>query len=269
MKHCTAFVLVVLLSFAVSGLGLAEPNPPSDLLEMQVKGVALDPQGSTPIVILEALKGHQAFPIWIGIQEAQAIALELEGTPTPRPLTHILLKNILADLQVHVRRIVIHDLRDSTFYASILLQQGTTTYSIDARPSDAITLALGAKAPIYVAARVLQSVRTVTLSGASTPQTSTKQFGMHMQSLDEKLASVFHLESTDGVLVAFVEEGSPAAQQGVRGGDVITGVNGHHIKDMQELLETLTRDTAGKEIVLQVLRDRHSLLIPLRVSSLK
>jgi S1-C subfamily serine protease len=92
---------------------------------------------------------------------------------------------------------------------------------------------------------------------------------MHMQSLDEKLAEVFQLESTDGVLVAFVEEGSPAAQQGMRRGDVITGVNGHHIRDMRELLETFTRDTAGEEIVLQVLRDHHPLLIHLRVSSLK
>lgn len=269
MKHCTVLILTLLLSLAASGPSLAEPALSPDLLEVQVKGVAMDPQGATPIVILEALKGHQAFPVWIGIQEAQAIALEMEGAPTPRPLTHVLLKNILTDLQVNVSRVVIHDLRDNTFYASLLLQQGATTYSIDARPSDAIALALGVKAPIYVAAHVLQSVRTVTLSAVPTSQTSAKQFGMHMQSLDEKLAAVFQLESTDGVLVAFVEEGSPAAQQGMRSGDVITGVNGHHVKDMQELLESFAPDTARNEIVLQVLRDRHPLRIHLWSSSRK
>jgi bifunctional DNase/RNase len=267
MKHCAILIFVLLLSLAALGPSLAQPALSPDLLEVQVKGVAMDPQGATPIVILEALEGHQAFPVWIGMQEAQAIALEMEGTSTPRPLTHVLLKNILTDLQVKVRRVAIHDLRDNTFYASILLQQGATTYSIDARPSDAIALALGVKAPIYVATHVLQSVRTVTLSTAATSQTSAKQFGMHMQSLDEKLADVFQLESTDGVLVAFVEEGSPAAQQGMRRGDVITGVNGHHIKDIRELLELFAPDTAHQEIVLQVLRDRHPLLIHLRSPS--
>jgi bifunctional DNase/RNase len=234
---------------------------------MKVTGVTMDPQGPTPIVILEALKGRQAFPIWIGMHEARAIALEIEGTSSPRPLTHSLLKNILTELQVNVVRVVIHDLHDNTFYASILLQHGDTTHTLDARPSDAIVLALGAKAPIYVTPQVLQSVHTVTLSPASASQASMKKLGMHIQSLDEKLVDVFHLDNADGVLVSFVEEDSQAARNGIRGGDVITEVDGQHIKGMDDLLGPFKDAKIGQEIVLQILRDRHPLLIRWRLSA--
>jgi len=266
MKHCAVHCLVLLLfNLAVYRHSVAESPPPSDLLEMKVTGVAMDPQGPTPIVILEALKGRQAFPIWIGMHEAQAIALEIEGTSTPRPLTHSLLKNMLTELRVNVVRVVIHDLRDNTFYASILLQHGATTHTLDARPSDAIVLALGVKAPIYVTPQVLQSVHTVTLSPPVPPPASIKKLGMHIQSLDEKLVDVFHLDSADGVLVSFVEEDSQAERNGIRGGDVITEVDGHHIKGMDDLINPFKDAKVGQEIVLQVLRDRRPLLIRWRL----
>lgn len=269
MKQSIAFFLALLLCLAVYSLGLAQTDLPQDLLEMKIRGVTMDPNGPTPIVILEALEGHQAFPIWIGMNEAQAIAFALEGTLTPRPLTHKLLGNILTDLQVKVVRIVVHDLRNDTFYASISLQQGQTTSTIDARPSDAIALALEVKAPIFVTPKVLQSTRTVTLAPSPASELSTQKFGMHMQSLDAKLARIFHLDSTDGVLVAFVEEGSQAARHGIRRGDVITDVDGRHITSMDDLLITLKESSDGQEIVLQVMRDEHPKLIRLRLSGLE
>ncbi len=268
MQRYMLVYVIMLASLAVYRVSLAKPDPPSALLEMKVKGVTMDPSGRSPIVILQASDGQQAFPIWIGMHEARAIALAMEGVPTPRPLTHLLLQNILTDLHIKVVRIVIHDLRHNTFYASIFLQQGPTTHTIDARPSDAIALALGLQAPIFVAPTVFEAVRTVTLSTPSQPASLAKKFGMHMQSLDAELASVFRLDSTRGVLIAFVEEGSLAERQGLRRGDVITSADGRPLQDMHDLLETFDR-AVDQEIVLQVTRDHLPIMLRLRLSSLE
>ena len=249
-------------SFAVQAL-------PDDVVEMQVKGITMDPYGKTPIVVLEDAKGHQAFPIWIGLPEAQAIARAMEGIVVPRPMTHALLQNILHDLDVDVARIIINDLRNNTFYASILLRRGPHTLTIDARPSDAIALALGVKAPIFVTQKVLGSAGTVTLSRPPMPAHFTKKFGMHLQSLDTNLAEVFRLITTDGVLVAYVEAGSQAERHGIRRGDVITDVNGAYIKDMQDFLKILTNQEIGQELVLQIQREQHARTVRLPLVALE
>ncbi len=237
--------------------GVARQPEPDEVHEMRVKGVTMDPYGQTPIVILEETKGHRAFPIWIGLSEAQAIARALEGIATPRPMTHALLQNILRTLRVDVSRIVINDLRNNTFYATIWLRQGTETLTIDARPSDAIALALSVKAPIFVAPSVLQSVRTVPLGTRSPSGTTAQKFGMHLQSLDANLAQAFQVPRAEGVLIAFVEAGSPAERHGFRRGDVITDVNGNRIKDLQDFLNVFDAASGNQEMVLHVWRDRH------------
>ncbi|MGQ4807124.1 hypothetical protein NKDENANG_00466 [Candidatus Entotheonellaceae bacterium PAL068K] len=242
---------------------------PDDVVEMQVKGITMDPHGNTPIVVLKDAKGHQAFPIWIGFTEAQAIVRTMEGIVAPRPLTYVLLQNILRDLDVDVVRIIITDLRNNVFFASILLRQGPNTFTIDARPSDAIALALGVKAPIFVAQKVLGSAGTVTLSRPPIPQRLTKKFGMHLQSLNTNLAEVFHLTTTDGVLVAYVEAGSQAERHGIRRGDVITDVNGAHIKDIQGFLEVFSNQASAQELVLQLLRDQHVRTVRLPLAGLE
>ncbi|KKK92556.1 hypothetical protein LCGC14_2701750 [marine sediment metagenome] len=134
------------------------------MLEMKVKGLALDPSTNTLIVILEDLEEERALPIWVGIFEANAIALEMESVPTPRPMTHDLIKNILEGIQATVSRIVVNDKEDDTFFAVILLSIDGNEVSIDSRPSDAIALALRVDAPIYVAKKVLDESRTIELS---------------------------------------------------------------------------------------------------------
>jgi len=235
---------------------------------MKIKGVTMDPQGNTPVVILAEPQGPRAFPIWIGLSEARAIALAIEGVATPRPLTHVLLHNILTDLKVEIVRVVITDLQNNTFYATILLRQEQRTLTIDARPSDAIALALQANLPVFVTRKLLDTVRTVALQAPAALPLSTKMLGMHVQSLDATLASVFHLASTDGVLVASVETGGQAEHHGVRGGDVITSVDGKPIRDLQEFLATYKDKKVGQEVVLQVTRDRRPLVIRLLLSSL-
>jgi len=134
------------------------------MLEMEVKGLTLDPLTNMPIVILKDLNDEKALPIWVGIFEANAIALEMEKVPTPRPMTHDLIKNILEGLKAKVNRIVVNDLKDNTFYASISLTVNGTEVDIDSRPSDAIALALRVEAPIFVTKKVLKEAKSIDLS---------------------------------------------------------------------------------------------------------
>ena len=134
------------------------------MLEMKVKGLALDPSTNMPIVILKDMEEERALPIWVGIFEANAIALEMEDVPVPRPLTHDLIKNILEVVQATVSRIVINDMKDNTFFAVILLSIDGNEVTIDSRPSDAIALALRVDAPIYVAKKVLDETGTIDLT---------------------------------------------------------------------------------------------------------
>ena len=129
-------------------------------IRMTVRGIALDPITNMPIIILKDLEEKKALPIWVGIFEANAIALELEKTSTPRPMTHDLIKNILDGLGIGVRQILVNDLKDNTFYAVIELQHNGGTVNIDSRPSDAIALALRMNAPIFVAEKVVSQARS-------------------------------------------------------------------------------------------------------------
>jgi len=134
----------------------------NELIAMSIKGLMLDPVSNSPIVVLKDDDEKFFLPIWVGIFEANAIALQLENITTPRPMTHDLLRNMIAELNARVLRIVINDLRDSTFFAQIRLAVGNNTLEVDARPSDAIALALRTEAPIFVAQSVLDQAQTIT-----------------------------------------------------------------------------------------------------------
>ena len=134
------------------------------MLEMKVRGLTTDPLTNMPIVILKALEEERALPILVGIFEANAIGLAMESVPTPRPMTHDLIKNILDGIDANVSRIVVNDLKDNTFYAEIFLFLNGNEISVDSRPSDAIALALRVDAPIFVAKKVLDDARSIDLT---------------------------------------------------------------------------------------------------------
>jgi len=133
-------------------------------IEMTIKGLMVDPITNMPIVILRDKDGQRVLPIWVGIFEANAIALQIENVATPRPMTHDLLRNVIHDLHAAVQKIVVCDLQENTFYAVIYLTMGGGTVSIDARPSDAIALALRTRAPIFVEDSVIDHAKTVDFS---------------------------------------------------------------------------------------------------------
>ena len=133
-------------------------------IEMNIKGLMVDPVTNMPIVILRDKDGQKVLPIWVGIFEANAIALQIENISTPRPMTHDLLRNVIQDLKASVQKVVVCDLQDNTFYALIYLGLHRDTLAIDARPSDAIALALRTRAPIFVEETVIENAKTVDFS---------------------------------------------------------------------------------------------------------
>jgi bifunctional DNase/RNase len=133
-------------------------------IRMTIKGLMIDPITNMPIIILRDQDGQRLLPIWVGVFEANAIALQIENVQTPRPMTHDLLRNVISDLEAEVQRIVVCELKDNTFYATIHLRSGARVLTVDARPSDAIALALRTRSPIFVEEAVIQSARAVEAS---------------------------------------------------------------------------------------------------------
>jgi len=126
-------------------------------VEMKIRGLMMDPVTNMPIVILKDIGGSTVLPIWVGVYEANAIALEIEKVSTPRPMTHDLIKSLLMGLNTALRKVVVSELKDDTFYAVIWLDRDGELISVDSRPSDALALALRLDCPIYVEEAVLKS----------------------------------------------------------------------------------------------------------------
>ena len=126
-------------------------------VEMKIRGLMMDPVTNMPIVVLKDVQGNSVLPIWVGVYEANAIALEIEKVQTPRPMTHDLLRNVFLGLEVRVDKIVVSDLRDDTFYAVIWIERDGQLMMIDSRPSDALALALRMDCPIFVDEQVLKN----------------------------------------------------------------------------------------------------------------
>jgi len=126
-------------------------------VEMKIRGLMMDPVNNMPIVILKDINGNTVLPIWVGVYEANAIALEIEKVSTPRPMTHDLIRNLLIGLNTALRKVVVSELKDDTFYAVIWLDRDGELISIDSRPSDALALALRLDCPIYVEESVLKT----------------------------------------------------------------------------------------------------------------
>jgi hypothetical protein len=154
---------------------------PVMLVEMQIKGLMLDPVTNVPIVILRDAEGKRVLPIWVGPSEANAIALQIENVATPRPMTHDLLRDLTGALGVSVKRVIITALKGSTFYAYLELQQGAESVFVDARPSDAVALAARTRAPIFVHPSVLDQARSLEVA---TDQADQDRLQRWLESLD-------------------------------------------------------------------------------------
>lgn len=152
-------------------------------VEMKIRGLMMDPVTNMPIVVLKDIQGQAILPIWVGVYEANAIALEIEKVQTPRPMTHDLLKNVLLGLEVRVQKIVVNDLKDDTFYALIWVERDGQMMTIDSRPSDALALALRMDCPIYVDETVLKNSK---VSNAFSEKNTNEQLRNYLEGLSDE-----------------------------------------------------------------------------------
>jgi bifunctional DNase/RNase len=138
-------------------------------VEVRIRGLMMDPATNMPIVVLKDVASDTVMPIWVGIFEANAIAIEIEKLAAPRPMTHDLTRNLIRHLNGTLEKVVITELRDDTFFAILWMRQDNEPITVDARPSDAIALALRADCPIYVSEQVMQSAKLNTSGPAEGP----------------------------------------------------------------------------------------------------
>ena len=152
-------------------------------VEMKIRGLMMDPVTQTPIVILKDVTGGTILPIWVGMYEANAIALEIEKVSTPRPMTHDLIKTLINGLQADVRKVVVSELRDDTFYAMIWLEKDGELISVDSRPSDALAIALRTDCPIYVEEQV---IRTSKATSSVSDKVTNDELKKWLESLNDE-----------------------------------------------------------------------------------
>ena len=152
-------------------------------VEMKIRGLMMDPVTNMPIVVLKDINGNSILPIWVGIYEANAIALEIEKVSTPRPMTHDLIKILLLGMKTGIRKVVVSELRDDTFYAVIWLEKEGELISVDSRPSDALALALRLDCPIYVDESVLKSSKS---SASVTDKVNNEELRRWLENLNDE-----------------------------------------------------------------------------------
>ena len=240
------FIFLVLIA-------ISKETPPP-FVEMEVKGVRLDAVGNSPVVLLADKEGKKALPIWVGLLEANAIDKELRNNTSPRPMTHDLLYSILAQAHVKVKEVRIIALRDNTYYATLFLRIDKGVVEVDARPSDAIVIALKSKTPILVSAKILdeQGIALAKKSALS------ERFGIRIQELTPALASHFNFKSHKGVLVAEVLPGCVSESSGIKAGDIITKVNSKEVGSVKEFQEIFDSVQAGDSVRVGLFRDDQS-----------
>jgi bifunctional DNase/RNase len=240
--------MVLLISLVL--VAISKETIPA-FIEMEVKGVRLDPIGTTPVIILVDKEEKKVLPIWIGLLEANAIDKELNNITSPRPMTHDLLHSILTQVQVKVKEVKIVDLKDNTYYATLFLKLNKGVIEVDARPSDAIILALKSKIPIFVAAKILDE-QGVALTPKST---FGERYGIRIQELTPALALNFNFKEEKGVLVSEVLERSVSETSGIKAGDIIMKVNSKEVGTVQEFKEAFDSAKAGDTLKILLFRD--------------
>jgi bifunctional DNase/RNase len=250
MRRYWKISLVVALFIFLVLIAISKETPPP-FVEMEVKGVRIDAIGQSPVVILVDKEGAKALPIWIGLLEANAIDKELKNITSTRPMTHDLLQSILTQVQVNVKEVKIVDLKNNTYYAILYLKLKKGVIEVDARPSDAIILALKSKTPIYVSTKILDK------QGIALTQKSVlkERFGIRIQELTPALASSFNFKGEKGVLVAEVLPGSVSEASGIKPGDIIIKINSKEVESVQEFEEISDAVKPGDSLRILLFRD--------------
>ncbi len=240
--------LLVMLSQAIMGCQAEEAG--QGPVAVEVMRVGFDRTADTPVVILRDKGDTRAIPIWIGLSEARAIAMELEGAAAPRPMTHDLLKSILQGAGVVFEKVLVSELKEGTYYARIFLTSAGKDFEVDSRPSDAIALALRFQKPILVARSLMEGDAAVNLEDRNEPLVESVR-GITVQEISQGLAASLGLSSTDGVLVSNVSGNENAA---LKRGDVILAVGPIAVTGVG-IFRSMLAGLEGQTVRLRVSRD--------------
>ena len=252
MRFSRIFLLAALVSALVPG-GQAPAAQSSGAVEMKVRNLLVDPNSHGPVIVLEAVADKRLLPIWIDVPEARAISMEIERVKTPRPLTHDLIRNILQGLGATVTRVTVSELRNNTYIATISLGLKGQESQIDARPSDAIAVALRMRAPIFASQQVLEKSQTLTNQAVRTEQTK-KRLGIDAQDLTPDLAKLMDSQGQRGVIVSDVVIGSPAMKANIRRGDIIVKLNDQRVSSTGDLEAVLQAESGPARVRLELIK---------------
>ena len=206
-----------------------------ELIRVSIYQLVVDPASRQPVVTLADLQEMRALFIWIGLPEARAIYSELEGVKPQRPLTHDLLEQIIQKTGGGIHRIVVTHTRENIYYATVVLQRENNLIEIDARPSDAIVMALKFDAPVFVSRDLFEKMSLPLESRTDIPES----YGLALQELTPDLAKYLSIESNKGVMVAGVRKGSRAEIDGLMAGDILVEIEGRIVEDVAFFHKTL------------------------------
>lgn len=250
MRRYLKFGLAGILLISLVLISFGKEESPA-FIEMEVKGVRVDTIGQNPVVILTDKDGKKALPIWIGLLEANAIDKELKNITSPRPMTHDLLHSILSRVKVKVKEVKIVGLKNHTYYATLYLKLNKDLIEVDARPSDAIVIALKSKTPIYASAKILDE------QGIALTKRNAfgERYGIRIQELNPTLASHFNFKGPKGVLVSEVISGSASEASGIKGGDIIIKVHLKEVGSVKEFEEVFDTLKVGSSVRILLFRD--------------
>ena len=226
-----------------------------ELIRVNVHQLVVDPSTRQPVVTLTDLEEKRALFIWVGLPEARAIYSELEGVESQRPLTHDLLEKIILKTKGQIHRIVVTHTRENIYYATIVLQREGNLIEIDARPSDALVMALKFNAPVYVSRDLFEKM-SLPLESRTDMEES---YGLAVQELTPDLAKYLSFESRKGVMVSGVRKGSQAATDGLITGDIIVEIEGRIVEDLPFFLQTLKESKSP--LKAKIFRDNRLLTI--------
>ena len=265
-------ILVILLAVSTcsqadtaDGTPRAAAVPDEDsFIRVSVYRLSVDPASQQPVVTLADPDQQRVFPIWIGLSEARAIHMELQGTDNFRPLTHDLLAGIVDRLDGTVSRVLITHIKDNVFYATLVIKKNNDLIEVDARPSDSIVMALKFNAPIYLD-RSLFEIMSIPVEDPreGVPEEIGKNYGLNIQEISPELARYMSLKSRQGVMVSAVRPGSQADQDGLQVGDILIEIDGQELPDVKTAQDLMKE--GDDNLRVKLMRNNQVLIIELRL----
>jgi bifunctional DNase/RNase len=231
------FTLAALVAVVLVAAPHAQRTSNSEFVSVELSTVGLDGRTGTPIALLRDPESGSVLPIWIGPAEAQAIALALHGVIVPRPMTHDLMASLLSTLRAEVDEVVVHDLRNNTYFGTVRLRVDgeKKLRDVDSRPSDAMALALRTGAPIRVARKILSAIPEFEFIAPDGPNQVVQALGVTVVVATPSLRKEFKLENRQGIVVTSAF--GVARDKGLRRGDLITEVNGKPVSQPVAFLD--------------------------------